>query len=61
VVGVPLSRVLHLKSAATALPCGSILAWRPALTQEAVDVFQVGFIAFILLLLFYCFYFYCCY
>ena len=39
VVPVPLTKVLHLKSAATALPCGTIIAWADALDDEAVKIF----------------------
>lgn len=40
VVPIPLSKVLHLKSVATALPCGTIIAWRDALDDEAVGIFR---------------------
>lgn len=40
VVPVPLSKVLHLKSAATALPCGTIIAWEDALDAEAIEIFK---------------------
>ncbi|CAN5633453.1 N(G),N(G)-dimethylarginine dimethylaminohydrolase [soil metagenome] len=36
VVTVPLSKVLHLKSAVTALPDGTIVGWEPALDDTAV-------------------------
>jgi dimethylargininase len=35
VITVPLSRVLHLKSAVTALPDGTIVGWEPALDDPA--------------------------
>ncbi|CAN0156909.1 unnamed protein product, partial [Ectocarpus fasciculatus] len=40
VVSVPLNKVLHLKSAATALPCGTIIAWKDALDEEAINIFK---------------------
>lgn len=36
VVTVPLSKVLHLKSAVTALPDGTIIGWEPALDDPSV-------------------------
>jgi dimethylargininase len=36
VVTVPLSKVLHLKSAVTALPDGTIIGWAPALDDPSV-------------------------
>lgn len=38
VIAVPLSNVLHLKSAITALPDGTIIGWRPAL--DDVTIFE---------------------
>jgi dimethylargininase len=36
VVAVPLTKVLHLKSAVTALPDGTIIGWAPALDDPAI-------------------------
>ena len=36
VVAVPISKVLHLKSAITALPDGTIIGWTPALDDPKV-------------------------
>jgi len=42
IVPVPISNVLHLKSAVTALPSGELIAWEPGLTQDAVAALTQG-------------------
>jgi dimethylargininase len=40
VITVPITQVLHLKTAVTALPCGTILVYPPYLTAEELQIFS---------------------
>jgi dimethylargininase len=40
VITVPITQVLHLKTAVTALPCGTILVYPPYLTKEELRIFS---------------------
>jgi dimethylargininase len=42
VVAVPVSKVLHLKSAVTALPSGELVAWKAGLDQASIEALGEG-------------------